>query len=348
MAQELQAHVLEVLRDALTITVFVFVMMVVVEYLNVLTRGAWQRKLMLSRWRQYALSALLGVVPGDFGPFAVVAMYAHGTVSIGALITVMLAASGDAAFVMLARVPKTAVLIMAALFVLSIVAGALTDLFFGARLKKLFASDPPFEVHEEDCEFLNRSEFVRQWKACTAVRGVLATALALFLVSLATGWAGQETWWARSTMMAVAAMALFIVVTVPDHFLKEHFWEHAARQHVPKIFLWTLGALVVMHVPLHALHIEETLASAAWVKWVFLVVACGVGLIPDCGPNIVFVTLYANGVIPFSVLLANSIVQDGHGTLPVLAQSRRVFFVVKGVNFLLAFLVGAAVMLAGH
>ncbi len=65
MWPELQQHVLEVLRDALTITVFVFVMMVVVEYVNVLTRGAWQRRLMLSRWRQYVLSGLLGIVPGD-------------------------------------------------------------------------------------------------------------------------------------------------------------------------------------------------------------------------------------------------------------------------------------------
>ena len=347
MGAELSGHLVEVLRDALTITVFVFVMMVVVEYLNVCTRGAWQKRLTLSRWRQYAMAGLLGVVPGDLGAFAVTALYAHGSVSIGALITVMLAASGDAAFVMLAVVPRTAAVILPILLVLGIAAGVFTDLLFGGRLKRIFASDPPFTVHDERCEFFSRGEFVRQWKACRAVRGILAAGLVVFLVALVVGWVGEGAWWVRGTMIAVAAVALFIVSTVPDHFLEEHLWEHAARQHVPKVFLWTLGALIVMHVPLHAFNIEETIQHAAWVRWVFLLVACCVGLIPDCGPHIIFVTLFAQGVVPFSVLLANAIVQDGHGTLPVLAQSRRVFLVVKGVNFLLALLVGAAFMLAG-
>ena len=164
MGHEIQEHVVEVLRDALTITVFVFVMMVVVEYVNVLTRGAWQRKLMLNRWRQYVLSALLGIVPGDLGPFAVTAMYAHGTVSIGALITVMLAAAGDASFVMLAIVPMTALKIMATLLVLGIVVGALADALFGARLRSLAAAEKPLQIHEEQCEFFNREIGRASWR----------------------------------------------------------------------------------------------------------------------------------------------------------------------------------------
>ncbi len=348
MWPELQEHVLEVLRDAVTITAFVFVMMVVVEYVNVLTRGAWQRRLMLSRWRQYVLSGLLGIVPGDLGPFAVTAMYTHGSVSIGALITVMLAASGDASFVMLAVVPRTWPVIMVTLLVLGIVVGALADLLFGRALRSLAEAEKPLQIHETECEFFNRAEFIRQWKACSPARGLLSVVLAVFLVSLAAGWLGHEAWWVRGTMLAVAGSALFIVVSVPDHFLDEHLWEHAARQHAPKVFLWTLGALLVMHLPMHAFNVEGTLAHATWVKWVFLLVACLVGMIPDCGPHIVFVTLFAQGIVPFSVLLANAIVQDGHGTLPVLAQSRRVFFVVKGVDFIIAFIVGASLMLAGH
>ena len=71
-----------------------------------------------------------------------------------------------------------------------------------------------------------------------------------------------------------------------------------------------------------------------------LLVACLVGLIPESGPHLVFLTLYAQGATPFSVLLASSIVQDGHGMLPLLAESRQDFFRVKVINFAVGLLVG--------
>jgi hypothetical protein len=75
-----------------------------------------------------------------------------------------------------------------------------------------------------------------------------------------------------------------------------------------------------------------------------LVMACVIGLIPESGPHLIFVTLYAEHAAPFGVLLASSIVQDGHGKLPMLAHSRRAFLAVKGVNFLLGLAAGAVAM----
>ncbi len=60
-----------------------------------------------------------------------------------------------------------------------------------------------------------------------------------------------------------------------------------------------------------------------------------------------FVTLYAQGSIPFSILLASSIVQDGHGMLPVLAHSRRGFVLIKAINFAVGLVVGIAAMALG-
>lgn len=50
--------------------------------------------------------------------------------------------------------------------------------------------------------------------------------------------------------------------------------------------------------------------------------AC-VGLIPGCGPQIVIVTLYTRGVIPFSALVSHTLSQDGDALFPVLAMSSR-------------------------
>jgi hypothetical protein len=52
------------------------------------------------------------------------------------------------------------------------------------------------------------------------------------------------------------------------------------------------------------------------------------------------VTLFAQGPLPFAILLANSVVQDGHGTLPLLAVSRRAFLWLKLVNIAFGLLLG--------
>ena len=116
------------------------------------------------------------------------------------------------------------------------------------------------------------------------------------------------------------------------------------KKHVPQIFLWTFGALIVMYVLTEHLHLESTIREG---KWIVLLVACLVGLIPESGPHLIFVTFYVQGTIPLSILLASSIVQDGHGMLPMLAHSKRSFLGIKVINFMIGFLCGAIGMIIG-
>jgi hypothetical protein len=69
-----------------------------------------------------------------------------------------------------------------------------------------------------------------------------------------------------------------------------------------------------------------------------------VGIIPESGPHLFYVTAYAKGLAPLSALVTSSIVQDGHGMLPLLAESRRAFLLVKGVNMLAGLLAGALLL----
>ena len=54
-----------------------------------------------------------------------------------------------------------------------------------------------------------------------------------------------------------------------------------------------------------------------------IIVGVAIGLIPGCGPQIIFVALFAKGMIPFAALLANSISQDGDALFPLLAIDRK-------------------------
>jgi hypothetical protein len=80
---------------------------------------------------------------------------------------------------------------------------------------------------------------------------------------------------------------------------------------------------------------------------IVLLIAVLVGIIPESGPHLIFVTLFAQGSIPFSILLASSISQDGHGMLPLLAESKRSFLMVKFVNIIYALIIGFGGYLTG-
>ena len=72
-----------------------------------------------------------------------------------------------------------------------------------------------------------------------------------------------------------------------------------------------------------------------------------VGIIPESGPHLIFITLFTRGQIPFSILMANSIVQDGHGMLPLLAESRKQFVYVKLINMATGAVFGYAALAIG-
>jgi hypothetical protein len=338
--------VLAILKDALIITGFVGMMMLLVEYLNVITSGRWQQRIAGNRWGQYFLGAFLGATPGCLGAFAVVAMYSHGMLTLGAVVATMIATAGDESFVMLAMVPKQALILGGILFVFGISVGALTDAISGGRMPRQPACREGLGIHrEEDRDFFDRTMITSRWKQCSAVRGTLAVVLLLFGMGIGTGQLGPTDWnWIRVTMIAFAAIAFLIVMTVPDHFLEEHLWRHVARRHAPRIFLWTLGALVVMHLLTDVFSLENSIGEG---KWLVLLLACLIGLVPESGPHLIFVTLFAKGMIPFSILLASSVVQDGHGMLPMLAHSRREFFLIKAINFGAGLLLGTAAMALG-
>ena len=71
-----------------------------------------------------------------------------------------------------------------------------------------------------------------------------------------------------------------------------------------------------------------------------ILIAALIGLIPESGPHIIFISLFAAGILPFAVLLTNSIVQDGHGAIPLLAESGKSFIVAKLVNVVIGLIVG--------
>jgi len=338
--------VIEVLKQALMITGFVFVMMLIIEYINVQTKGLWHDHLSKAKWKQYFLAAFLGAIPGCLGAFTAVTLFSHRIISFGAVVTAMIATSGDEAFVMLAMFPHKAILLTAIIFVIGIIAGFITDKFISQKHFEIKFAHNKFPLHEEiKCDCFPHGNLFSNFIKTSFTRILIIIIVSIFLLGTLFGEIGPEKWnWIRITIMLTSFVALFIVITVPEHFLKEHLWGHIVKIHILRIFLWTFGTLLLVKVLFHFIDINS------WITYnifIVLAVALLVGIIPESGPNLVFVTLFASGTIPFSILLANSIVQDGHGMLPMLAESKRGFLAVKAVNMVFGLIMGIIGLLAG-
>jgi len=336
---------IKLFQTACIISAFVFTMMLLVEYFNAVSGTLWQRVLLGSRWKQYIVAALLGASPGCLGTFVVFTMYSHGMVSLGAMIAAAVATFGDEEFVLLALAPKTALVMGLGLCVIGILSGLIVDALYKKEIEPVVCTRGIDIDPEQQCSRFSFNQFIQQWRNCSMARFLLTSILVIILILLFSGIPGGDMpAWLRYTLIMTIAASLVITATTNDHFLEDHLWHHIALRHVPKIFLWTLGALVIMYFITERLDLGPTIQKG---KWIVLVTACLIGIIPESGPHLLFVTLYVQGTVPLSVLVGSSIVQDGHGLLPMLAHSRKDFLIIKTVALIAGLTIGAAMMVSG-
>ena len=151
---------------------------------------------------------------------------------------------------------------------------------------------------------------------------------------------GGEADWIRIILIVLFAAILIINIVAEEHFLEEHMWQHVIKVHLPKIFLWTFGVILCLTILNNFVNIQDLIDSKPFIV---LLIAILIGLIPQSGPHLIFLILFANGDLPLGIFLANCIVQDGHGALPLLAESRKAFFVSKAIKVGIAIVVGGII-----
>ena len=148
---------------------------------------------------------------------------------------------------------------------------------------------------------------------------------------------GGEADWIRIILIILFVAILIIVIVAEEHFLEEHLWQHVIKVHLPKIFFWTFTVILCLTILNNYVNIHDIIDSKPFIV---LLIAILVGLIPQSGPHLIFLILFANGDLPLGIFLANCIVQDGHGALPLLAESRKAFFVSKAIKVVVAIFAG--------
>ncbi len=501
---------IDILRNSILITGLVVVMMMMIESLNIESHGMLFKGLRKTKFGQVIIAALLGSIPGCMGGFATVSLYTHRLFSFGALVAMMIASSGDEAFVMLAMIPDQALAIFAGLFILAVIVGILVDMVNDRRHSKhchkqdhtdcgptTDCSDG-YIIHEDHTHNMDscchsgpsshpdapasdsphggatgtrpaRGSRTYGWK-----RIIMFIGLAAFIAALATGNLGHDHGvhgghthdahvheihthgeaiahghihtescehhtdiestqstdnhpltgsvknhteacihpessgryhdnestgcrlheaeahihdghghaidgrhgiedghgiedehegehviegghgvegfhidllsedWMNVLFAGLSVIVLLVLLFASDHFVEEHLWNHIVKKHLLTIFAWTFGVLLVLGIGLQFIDIEHWISDNVVLM---ILLATLIGIIPESGPHLIFVTLYAAGVAPLPVLIASCISQDGHASIPLLAESRRSFLLAKVINCLVALIAGFGLML---
>ncbi|MBU1262333.1 putative manganese transporter [bacterium] len=326
------------LKHSLVITTLVFIMMVLVDYIEVLTQGRMSKIIKGGLWRQYLASSFLGATPGCLGSFACVSFYAHGLITFGAICGTMVATCGDEAFIMLALFPKQALILFGILFLLGLISAFVADKIAPILKLKPLQSCALLSPHpKEECRILDAKDVIEHLRRITLVRFLFLAIISIFIIALMGKIIVLEEAWEKNSFFSLLLLAIFIVLTVPDHYLEEHIFCHIIKRHIFKVFLWTFSALLIVDVGLKVWEIESFVKAN--ILWVLLIAAL-VGMIPESGPHLIFVVMYAKGFIPFSVLLVSSIAQDGHGMLPLLSLSIKHSLLIKIFKLALSLILG--------
>jgi len=318
---------------SLVIAVFVMMMMMMIESINVYSKGNLVNKVSKNRLLQILLGASLGMIPGCLGTFAFVSLYIHGALGFGALLAVMIASFGDEAFFLLSQSPQTAFQLIIVLFLIAVFVGVLFEFVF--KIKWKIKTTHSFEIHKHELKNKRREHSAFYQKL---PRIIIIFSLMLFAVLIFFGViANHEEDWFRVTMVVVSAISLIIIIFSSAHFVEEHFWKHIIKKHFLVIFAWIFIAFLAIHLLENQLDVKQWLTEN---QLYLIFIAALIGLIPTSGPHMVFISLFLTGIIPFSILLVNSIVQEGHGSLPLLGTHRKDFLLMKAIKFVFALIVG--------
>lgn len=336
----MELTIFDIIQQTLMVSGFVLFMMLIIEYINVKSKGNWSKPLKKSKLTQLFVSSGLGIIPGCVGGFTVVSLYSHNIINFAALLTATIVSLGDEAFIMLTMIPSTAIKLTVILIILGLVAGWVTNLFLKNKtfMKK---GELHLQTHEEEKECINcvKGNIFNNLKRISLQRASIISVILLVLLSQFIGFKFDinNFDWEIFLFFVGCMISLYIVAIVPHHFLEDHLWEHVIKKHFPKIFLWTFASLTIIALIYHYFDIE------LWVHqnlFYVLLISVIIGIIPISGPHIIFITLFASGTIPFSILLANSLVQEGHTGLPLIAESKRSFLAIKIIKISLALIIG--------
>ncbi|NCC21376.1 MAG: hypothetical protein EOM26_02820 [Alphaproteobacteria bacterium] len=290
---------------------------------------------LLNRYRAWhvPIAAVMGALPGCGGAIVVITQYVSGRLGFGAVVAVLCSTMGDAAFLLLAQEPQTALLVYAISMTAGVTFGYLVEFIHGKDFLKYESPDKRLvSDFGMVCGMPSRISPLRKPWIALMVPG-LSLGIGAALQADTDAWFGPlaayepTTWigltgaflcatmWALSPNMGPSVTNLTGNVAGPHPY--KCLIDRVAID-TNFVTVWVITAFLLFELALLWLDLDLH-GLFEGVIWLMPLMATFIGFIPGCGPQIIVTTMYLNGIVPFSALIANAISNDGDALFPAIA-----------------------------
>lgn len=276
------------------------------------------------RWQPF-IAAALGGMPGCGGAIVITTQYARGGASFGSLVATLTATMGDAAFLLIASKPNTALIVIVGGIIVGTITGYIVDTL--PHAKRLQQSS----IKTLACGIAKISDSVQTkvWKPIDIIWLILLIpAMIMAFVDVSGADTNAIIPFTDSFAIGMATFSLAIFLASPREAnpmnLTTQTTPHTRRVVAETCFIsaWVLLSFFAYDATMHYMQ-WDLVHVFSGIAPILPLVAILIGWIPGCGPQIVVTTLYINGLIPFSALMGNAISNDGDALFPALSIAPR-------------------------
>ena len=327
----------------LQVSVFVAATLGVLFFFERLSRSNLELFLRRNRHWHIPVAGLLGALPGCGGAIVVTTQYVRGAMSFGGMVSVLAATMGDAAFLLLVQRPLVALCVFATCLVTGIISGYVVDRIHGEDFMRV---DSDSCAGEE--ELIKENELLtplyKLWMALFVPGAIVGLMIAFQYDpgALVTQLAGFDFVTPLALFAAVLSVLMWMLNPLSDFRLHTSRSRSIGRRIADTtnfVTFWVIIGYVGYALLEQVIGIDFRDMFDGWAAALPLL-GLLVGFVPGCGPQIVVTTMYLNGNIPLSALLANAISNDGDALFPAIAVAPRAAVLATLYTAVPALLVG--------
>ena len=296
------------------------------------------------------ISAVLGALPGCGGAIIVVTQFTKRQASFGSVVAVLTATMGDAAFLLLATRPFDGMIVLSTGLIVGSISGYIVNKIHNVDYLAPEADSIPKNqptIQDTPIKYAGRVF----WRIVFIPSLIIALMLAFQFDFSAISYKLNEANIFFGAICALIVVSLWAFtskgetyqeLTAEDDLQNKPSRLNRVMQDTHFVTAWVVAAFVLYELTMLFLGLD---LKAWFMNYAVLAPLIGllIGLLPGCGPQIVVTTLYIQGVIPFSALIANAISNDGDALFPAIALAPKAAFMATIYSTVPAFIVGYSV-----
>ncbi len=341
-------------------------------YINYKTSGSFIDVISRNKNIQPILGALLGALPGCGGSIVLMPLFMSNKVTFGTIISSLIASMGDSAFLMMTSDFKAYIVITVISFIVGIITGYLVDGFKVEQRLELHKHKKRVNTKEKAvglrsssanaCDIKVHNKFYHI--SHEIVHGVGYKIYLFLLISgfifMVLAHSGLEFGFIEAmhsfeeVIAIVGVVCSFVYMIMTKKVLEnENFEENEHKlmslketiihsvSEISFVIVWIFIAYIFYDIVIYFVGGEEALVKLVLGAGVLSVFAgAALGIVPGCGIQIVVMSFYLKGSLPFAALVANTISQDGDALFPLLAMDKKSAMWATIITTIPAILVG--------